>query len=70
MANEFTILMVFCLLLPYLHQPNLSAETRYDLGFVIVAIILLNVLANFIYFIWCSGVKICRQLKKPVAEAV
>jgi hypothetical protein len=70
MANEGTIFLVFCLLLPYLHQPNFQAELRYDLGFFIVAVILLNVFANFVYFAWCSGKNIFSKTKKPVVEVV
>lgn len=68
LANETTILVVFCMLLPYLHQPSLQADTRYNLGFAIVAVILLNVVANFVYFMWCSFAKICRHAKKPAIE--
>ncbi len=68
LANETTILVVFSMLLPYLHMPSFHATTRYDLGFAIVAVILLNVLANFLYFMWCSFAKICRSAKKPAIE--
>ena len=68
LANELTIHLVFCLLLPYHHQSSLHSEMRYDIGFAIIALILLNVLANFFYFIWCSFVKVCKQVKKPAVE--
>ncbi len=68
LANETTILAVLCMLLPYLHMPSLHATTRYDIGFAIVVVILLNVLANFVYFMWCSFAKVFRTAKKPVIE--
>jgi len=69
LANELTILLVFCMLLPLHHQSSLHSDTRYDIGFAIIALILLNVLANFLYFVWCSFVKVCGNVKKPAIEA-
>jgi hypothetical protein len=67
-GNELTILLVFCMLLPLQHQASLQADTRYNIGFAIITLILLNVLTNFLYFLWCSLVKVCSKVKKPAIQ--
>jgi hypothetical protein len=70
LGNELTILIVFCMLLPFHHQASLQANTRYNIGFAIIALILLNVLVNFLYFMWCSLVKVCSNAKKPAIQVI
>jgi hypothetical protein len=56
------------MLLPFHHQASLHSDTRYNIGFAIIALILLNVLTNFLYFVWCSIVKVCSNAKKPAIQ--
>jgi len=49
--NESTILVTFLLLTPLLHDDNFSAEKKYEHGFVISAVIFLNVIVNIILFV-------------------
>ena len=48
--NELTILAVFTLVTPYVHDNGFSAENKYDHGFVVSSVVFLNVLVNFILF--------------------
>ena len=48
--NELTILSVFTLIVPYVHDTGFSVERKYDHGFTVSSIIFLNVLVNFVLF--------------------
>jgi hypothetical protein len=48
--NELTILAVFTLITPYVHDSGFSAQNKYDHGFVVSSVVFLNVLVNFILF--------------------
>ena len=67
--NELTILVVFTLITPYVHDTSFSVERKYDHGFVVSSVIFLNVLVNFILFLKSTF----KQLKVklgPVIESL
>jgi len=48
--NELTIFLTFVFITPFLHDEGFSAEDKYNHGFVVIALIMLNVLVNFLLF--------------------
>jgi len=48
--NELTILAVFTLITPYVHDQGFSVENKYDHGFMVASVVFLNVLVNFALF--------------------
>ena len=47
---ELIILAVFTLITPYVHDCGLSAQKKYNHGFMVASVVFFNVLVNFILF--------------------
>jgi hypothetical protein len=57
--NEGTILTVYTLITPYVHDAGFTAENKYDHGFVVASVILQMIVVNFLLF----GINTFRQLR-------
>jgi len=52
--NELTILAVFTLITPYVHDTGFDMERKYAHGFTVSSIVFLNVFVNFVLFAWST----------------
>jgi hypothetical protein len=57
--NEGTILAVYTLVSPYVHDNGFTAEKKYEHGFVVAGVILQMIVVNFLLF----GINTFRQLR-------
>ena len=65
LMNEFTILAIFYLCLGLITDDTLmTGEMRNDYGFAIIALIMLNISANFVIFIYSTFSTVKKQIKK------